>query len=73
MMMGLRLVEEGISRSGFHQRFGQRLEEVYPQEVNDLVREGLLETADWRGDEIIRLTTRGRMLGNQVFMQFIDA
>ena len=73
MMMGLRLVEEGVSKRDFYQRFGQCLEEVYAQEISELVREGLLEVIERKGDEIIRLTTRGGMLGNQVFMQFIDA
>lgn len=70
MMVGLRLVQEGVSAQAFAQRFGQDLHQVYGKEIERLVSLGLLE---WSGDEkdILRLTSRGRLLGNQVFMQFI--
>jgi oxygen-independent coproporphyrinogen-3 oxidase len=70
MMMGLRLVQEGISRLNFQERFGQTLQQAYGKQIDRLVRLGLLE---WAGDgqEILRLTSHGRLLGNQVFMEFI--
>ena len=67
MMMGLRLIQEGVSDFGFKQRFGMRLREVYGVQVETLREKGLLE---WQG-EILRLTPAGRLLGNQVFMEFI--
>lgn len=67
MMMGLRLIQEGISDFGFEQRFGMRLRAVYGAQVETLREKGLLE---WQG-EILRLTPAGRLLGNQVFMEFI--
>lgn len=67
MMVGLRLVEEGVSAARFAARFGVRLEEVFAMEVEGLVGKGLLEWVDDR----VRLTARGRMLGNQVFMEFV--
>jgi oxygen-independent coproporphyrinogen-3 oxidase len=72
MMMGLRLTEEGVSDSVFQARFGKKLEEIYPKEIPSLVGNGLLEWAGEGGDRRLRLTCRGRMLGNQVFMQFIE-
>lgn len=70
MMMGLRLVQEGVSRSMFKERFGQDLREFFAQEIGELSRLGLLEWAG-EGEERLRLTPGGRLLGNQVFMQFI--
>ncbi len=70
MMMGLRLTVEGISRSEFHSRFGTSLEEVYGEEINELLGLELLEW-DQATNERLRLTTRGRLLGNQVFRRFI--
>jgi oxygen-independent coproporphyrinogen-3 oxidase len=70
MMMGLRLTREGVSRGAFERRFGRSMEEVFGQEIEQLRETRLLE---WAGDggDILRLTDRGRLLGNQVFMQFI--
>lgn len=73
MMMGLRLVEEGIAEDDFKKRFNLDLREVYPREIDQLFEDGLLEYFVHKGRDIIRLTPRGRMLGNQVFMQFIKA
>lgn len=70
MMMGLRLTREGVSRSTFERRFGRSMEEVFGQEIEQLWEMRLLE---WGGDggDIVRLTDRGKLLGNQVFMRFI--
>jgi oxygen-independent coproporphyrinogen-3 oxidase len=67
MMVGLRLTAEGVSFSQFHERFNQPLDQVFPKQMEYLIRVGLLEQ---EGD-ILRLTRRGRLLGNQVFMQFV--
>ncbi len=67
MMVGLRLTEEGVSRSSFEQRFGIPVEQVFGKEIQNMSQAGLLEAG-----EILRLTQHGRLLGNQVFMQFID-
>ncbi|MCW5887005.1 MAG: radical SAM family heme chaperone HemW [Anaerolineales bacterium] len=67
MMMGLRLVREGVSAAGFAQRFGRSLEQVYGRSIQTLRQRGLLEQAADR----LRLTAQGRLLGNQVFMEFV--
>jgi oxygen-independent coproporphyrinogen-3 oxidase len=72
MMMGLRLTEEGVSAADFQERFGISIEAVYPKELRFLLDNGLLEWAGADEDRRLRLTRRGRMLGNQVFMQFIE-
>jgi oxygen-independent coproporphyrinogen-3 oxidase len=68
MMTGLRLTLEGISSTEFESRFGARLDDVYGKDVEELIRLGLLE---WQAERL-RLTRRGRLLGNQVFMHFVD-
>lgn len=67
MMTGLRLTHDGVSAQGFFDRFGARLTDVFGVEIDKMVRFGLLE---WAGDTL-RLTVRGRLLGNQVFMEFV--
>jgi oxygen-independent coproporphyrinogen-3 oxidase len=67
MMMGLRLTQEGVSGRSFQLRFGVALAERFGTEINQLVHWGLLE---WAGD-VLRLTPRGRLLGNQVFIEFV--
>ena len=67
MMTGLRLTREGVSAETFRERFGQELDDAYGEEVEDLIRLGLLE---WQAERL-RLTRRGRLLGNQAFVRFV--
>ena len=67
MLTGLRLTEEGVSAMDFEQRFGKKLQNVFAVEIEKLIRFGLLE---WK-NERLRLTVRGRLLGNQVFIEFV--
>jgi oxygen-independent coproporphyrinogen-3 oxidase len=69
MMVGLRLTQAGISKTDFADRFGRSLEEVFGTDISHLVQAGLLE---WADQDCLRLTGRGRLLGNQVFMQFVS-
>lgn len=71
MMVGLRLTQAGVSREDFDARFGQPLETVFGNEIERMLEIGLLEWHTLAGAHL-RLTPRGRMLGNQVFMQFVD-
>jgi oxygen-independent coproporphyrinogen-3 oxidase len=61
-MVGLRLVQ-GLSLPDFAARFGRTFDEVLGARVADVRALGLLEL---RGDHL-RLTERGRLLGNEVF------
>lgn len=65
MMMGLRL-DEGIAIAEFGERFGAPPSDFYADTLDELERLGLLHTRDGA----IRLTHRGRMLGNEVFSRF---
>lgn len=70
MMMGLRLTEEGVSRPVFLERFGIDMDDQFSDEIGKLVKLGLLEW-DVNGEERLRLSPQGRLLGNQVFIHFI--
>jgi oxygen-independent coproporphyrinogen-3 oxidase len=67
MIMGLRLTQEGISADTFEARFDRELTDMFGEEIDELVN---LELLEWQGDRL-RLTQRGRLLGNQVFMRFV--
>jgi oxygen-independent coproporphyrinogen-3 oxidase len=68
LMLGLRLTQEGISPEAFQARFEQPLMDVFGKEIFELID---LELLEWTGiEERVRLTRRGRLLGNQVFLRF---
>jgi oxygen-independent coproporphyrinogen-3 oxidase len=68
MMLGLRLIQEGVALDTFSAHFERELWDVYGTELDRLIREGLV-TLD--ADRCVRLTRRGRLLGNYVFREFI--
>lgn len=70
MMVGLRLTELGVSRKAFHERFQFDMEELYGNVIKRLIHAGLLEWGGQDADQL-RLTRRGRLLGNRVFMEFV--
>ena len=72
MMTGLRLTQEGVSMEQFEARFGVSMRDVYGKEVDELLRLGLVESPRRGEGEILRLTQHGRLLGNQVFLRFVD-
>jgi coproporphyrinogen III oxidase-like Fe-S oxidoreductase len=67
MMLGLRLVREGVCFEGFEQRHGRSLLEVFGPEVARLEQQGLLE----RLPDRVRLTQGARLVANQVFLAFL--
>jgi oxygen-independent coproporphyrinogen-3 oxidase len=70
MMMGLRLVMEGVSGREFQLRFGMSLQQRFGEQIDRLIALDLLEWNREKNDRL-RLTPRGRLLGNQVFKEFI--
>jgi coproporphyrinogen III oxidase-like Fe-S oxidoreductase len=48
------------------------MDEIYPKEITFLIDNSLLEWVGTDAEKRLRLTRRGRMLGNQVLMQFIE-
>jgi oxygen-independent coproporphyrinogen-3 oxidase len=71
MINNLRLVEVGVAEADFRSRFGSGLSDVYPKEMDELTHAGLIEKKTSENSEVFRLTRRGRLLGNQVFMRFL--
>lgn len=67
MMIGLRLLDEGVGQREFAQRHGIELDEAFPEQLIMLSEVGLVE----RDDARIRLTTRGMMIANDVAERFI--
>ncbi len=65
MMMGLRL-DTGIDAACFASRFGAAPADIYGEVIGGLADDGLLEVSGGA----IRLTPRGRLLGNEVFSRF---
>ena len=67
LMMGLRL-DTGIDVREFTSRFGVPPDQVHGETIVELTSLGLLESTNGS----IRLTQRGRMLGNEVFSRFFE-
>jgi oxygen-independent coproporphyrinogen-3 oxidase len=68
MMLGLRLVADGISAAGVRARHGVELSEAYGPELDELVQYGLIE---WDGERL-RLSRRGILLANEVAVRFLE-
>jgi len=66
LFMGLRLLE-GVSLEDFYEEFGIRLEEYYHQEIKNLQSLDLIEFNKNR----MKLTKKGILHGNRVFMEFL--
>jgi oxygen-independent coproporphyrinogen-3 oxidase len=82
MITGLRLTQEGVSTQEFQTRFGQSIQDVFGKEINELLKLRLIEQIDsplpmeegCPKDRVrVRLTPRGCLLGNQVFIRFVGA
>ena len=67
MMLGLRLIHEGVSFADFAARHGAELADVFGPQIESLARNGLL-VRDERG---VRLTDRGLLLANDVCAEFV--
>lgn len=66
IFMGLRLTD-GISLAEFTDRFTVDLLKLYQLEIEDCLSKGLIEIKD----KHIRLSEKGLLLGNEVFMKFL--
>jgi oxygen-independent coproporphyrinogen-3 oxidase len=66
MFLGLRLTA-GVDLNLFHRRFGRRAEDVYRQEIERLIKNGLVEI----NGGFLRLSGKGLPLANVVFREFV--
>jgi oxygen-independent coproporphyrinogen-3 oxidase len=67
LIMGLRLLQEGIQRDTFTGRFKRDVVALYPEVFERFVAQGLLEIDAQR----VRLTQRGRLLSNVIFRELV--
>ncbi len=67
MIMGLRLLDEGVAAGRFQARFGLDLDQQFGLDLAQLVDLGLVE----RDGQGVKLSRRGHLLGNQAFFRFL--
>lgn len=72
MLLGLRLVREGVSAGDFATRFGVSLLERYPDAIACGLEQGLTEWIETPAGPHLRLTQRGRFLANQAIIPFME-
>ncbi len=66
LMMGLRL-REGVSLAGLHEKYGAEIARDYAAEIERLVEAGAIVVEDG----VMRLTRRGLLVSNEVFLAFL--
>jgi oxygen-independent coproporphyrinogen-3 oxidase len=66
MFLGLRKIE-GVSINHFEEKFGKKLDTVYGSTIERLISEDMLKVT---GD-LLSLTDKGLILGNEVFKEFL--
>lgn len=66
MFLGLRKVK-GVEKSKFQKKFSISLEEKFGEQIHQLVNQGLLVN----DGHAIFLTHKGKLLGNEVFQEFL--
>ena len=71
MMLGLRLVREGVSEREFFERYQQQMSYVFAKEIRHILARGLVEWVESTNGRALRLTQAGMMIGNQAFMEFV--
>jgi oxygen-independent coproporphyrinogen-3 oxidase len=67
LIMTLRLTKAGVRRADFAERFGTDLLTLHGAALARFQQHGLLEITD----EVVRLTSRGRMLSNMIFRELV--
>lgn len=72
MLLGLRLVREGVSARAFEARFGLSLAERYPAALAYGLERGLTEWLEAPDGRHLRLTRPGRFLANQAVVPFME-
>jgi len=70
MMLGLRLVNEGVTCQRFEENYHLSMASVFNAEIETLQKYGLVAWTD-KTKSRLRLTKRGVMVANQAFMQFV--
>ena len=69
MMLGLRMLNEGITEERFRERFGDEMRSVFRKELRHLEQKGLVY---WNTDGRLLLAPDKVMVANQAFIEFVD-
>lgn len=70
MMLGFRMIQEGVSEERFKSNFQCSMKKTFEFEIQALLEKGLIEWGD--GDRTyLKLSKRGIFVANQVFMAFV--
>lgn len=67
LFLGLRKIE-GVSKVLFKEKFSITLEDLFREQIDGLVAKQLLVETD----DFIKLSNKGKLLGNEVFQEFIN-
>jgi oxygen-independent coproporphyrinogen-3 oxidase len=67
IMLGLRLLNEGLETARFAERYGASIQQLYENELNEGVKLGLLDISAER----VKLTEKGHFLSNRVMEMFV--
>lgn len=70
MMLGLRLIQEGVDLIRFENKHGIKAEKVFLKEIHKLLDRQLVEYSD-NEQTHLRLTNKGVLLANQAFIEFV--
>lgn len=66
LFLGLRKVA-GVSKTHFKEKFGLEMDDVFAEQLRQNIEQGLLEEQE----DCVRLTRKGKLLGNEVFQSFL--
>lgn len=69
MMLGLRMLHEGITEERFRNRFGEEMKTIFRRELRHLERKNLIR---WDSDNRLLLAPDKVMVANQAFIEFVD-
>ncbi len=69
MMLGLRMLHEGITEERFRNRFGEEMKTIFRRELRHLERKNLIR---WDPDNRLLLAPDKVMVANQAFIEFVD-
>ena len=67
MMLGLRLLVDGVSRADFAARHGQEMFDTYAEQIARFTEIGMLQSLGER----VRLTSQGMLLANDICAEFL--
>jgi len=71
MMLGFRLLQDGVNLEAFTQRFDTDAELFFAKEIAYLTKRGLVEKITGEGNSRLRLTKAAVGVANQVFKEFV--